>query len=103
LTVAISDYLGDEIWRVEYEVEGTLPFPVDMLRYDGAFPEWETDSRKIESSIRMEEDGPVRVRLVAYADKDTAETHRAPNKRRWESFGWKVVAQIYEVPGGENL
>lgn len=65
---------------VNYTVEGTGIFPFDMLRYDSAWPQHETDSGLIEASTRRS-GGLLRVHLTGL---------RKPTDRRWESFGWKV-------------
>ena len=73
--------------RFQYTVKGPGTFPVDMLRYDGSFPESEEDSHKIERTFT--EDFVVvsdPIRLGRWSD-DTWSPHR----KRWESFGWHVV------------
>lgn len=63
-------------------VEGNGMFPVDMLRYDAAYPSTERDSGTIMG------DG---LRKVDVAMKNP------PTEARWQSFGWIVlnVAKIY--------
>lgn len=58
-------------------VEGAGEFPVDMLRYDAAFP------HKEEDSYLIMERGKRKVSLL---------TQITPTQARWESFGWKVIA-----------
>jgi hypothetical protein len=58
-------------------VEGSGQFPIDMLRYDAAFPHTEPDSYTIM------ETGKRSVCLL---------TQIRPTEPRWESFGWKVVS-----------
>jgi hypothetical protein len=62
-----------------YTVTGSGIFPLDMLRYDAA---WPTDTNSV---LRMEDD-----------DKDLRVLHlasiREPTKERWRSFGWQVVS-----------
>lgn len=70
--------------RKKFTVEGSGPFPVDMLRYDACWPESERKSSWIESSIRHETSGVVGVELLT-------DRHDAPTLRRWESFGWRVT------------
>lgn len=59
-------------------VEPVMPnnsFPLDMLRYDSA---WPVDS----TSVAHIHDGQGLVMLATYA---------RPTKARWLSFGWKVT------------
>ena len=55
-----------------YEVQGVGLFPIDMLRYDSA---WPADSESVEAQGRRT------VRLSSY---------RQPTIDRWSSFGWTV-------------
>lgn len=68
----------------EYTVEGTGPFPFDMLRYDRAWPATEQDAGILHehnsSNIRSHERYKVKVRGL-----------RAPTKERWRSFGWNAT------------
>ena len=67
---------------VEFTVEGTAPFPIDMLRYDSAFPATESDSALID---RHQYDGSkVQVKLQSYG-------FGVPTIGRWESFLWKII------------
>ena len=65
-------------------------FPVDMLRTDQCFPATEHDSVSIASSFNLRRKygnvGPVK--LTRYAHKQWV-----PNKDRWMSFGWDVIAE----------
>ena len=72
-----------------FTVEGTYPFPVDMLRYDQCWP-----SRESEDSVQLSEammlrktSDPNRKRRVRL----TTNAINRPTVGRWESFGWKVV------------
>jgi hypothetical protein len=65
-----------------YVVEGFGRFPLDMLRYDMAWPDAPEDTGKIESpSIER-----TRVTLSR-----TAHFHPKPDEGRWHSFGWKII------------
>lgn len=57
-------------------VEGYGQFPIDMLRYDAAFPHTEEDS------YRIMEQGKRVVNLL---------TQVAPTIPRWRSFNWDVA------------
>lgn len=67
---------------IAYTVTGVLPFPVDMVRYDQAWPSSQDDADRVERSIKREIDGPVSVRINSV---------RAPTIGRWASFGWEVT------------
>jgi hypothetical protein len=74
----------------EFTVEGTYPFPTDMLRYDQCWPK-----REAEDSVQLSE----AMMLRRHTDPDrkrrvtlTTNKFTAPTTGRWESFGWKVVA-----------
>lgn len=60
----------------EYVVAGRTQFPVDMLRYDGA---WPADQES--TSYLLASPGHRRIRLHSY---------REPTPARWESFMWRV-------------
>lgn len=66
-------------------VRGALAFPIDMLRYDSAWPATEASSHLIEATLRHDTAGPIEVIVC----------HRKPlTSARWESFGWKVVGPL---------
>lgn len=70
----------------EYRVVGQGRFPLDMLRYDGAFPMNSEDAVKIGSEDRENRE----VRLIArQASRDWQ-----PCAGRWASFGWRVYPVI---------
>lgn len=75
--------------RFEYEVRGRGRFPIDMLRYDGAYPTGQRDAARIESTYpRFTEDAltePVTVMLTST---------RMPTNGRWASFGWRVLSVV---------
>jgi hypothetical protein len=64
-----------------FAVVGAGMFPVDMLRYDKAWPASESDSRLISNSFT----DPVQHRIELRSLKE-------PTPARWRSFGWTVVA-----------
>lgn len=61
-------------------------FPIDMLRYDGAFPRTEADANRIADSYHA-----VAVIEPIELVQVRAEKHAAVGEPRWESFGWRVV------------
>jgi hypothetical protein len=85
--------------EIRYRVEGRGAFPVDQLRYDRAIPWSSIDSSKIKATFDpvawVEQKGEP-IELVTYTDGG-----KLPSFRRWESFGWKIVAVQYE--GAEFL
>lgn len=70
--------------RYEYTVTGGLSFPVDMLRYDRAWPAQERDAGEIHAALDRHRG----------AERRTVHLHGldAPTKARWASFGWRVLA-----------
>lgn len=77
-------------YRSDYVVEGSGDFPIDMLRYDCAWPKTEGDSHSISHWRDVK---PRRVTLSKY-HVDTQPQIGAP---RWLSFGWRVVEIIETV------
>lgn len=71
------------VWQWFVVVEGAGDFPLDMLRYDHAFPAEEQDSNAMGRSDRR--------RVVLIARSVGASPECAVTPRRWESFGWRVV------------
>lgn len=68
----------------KFTVEGSGPFPFDMLRYDQCWPATENDSAKIERTTRRGAHSRAEtIRLASNIDRTTG--------ARWVSFGWKVV------------
>lgn len=65
-----------------YTVEGGGNFPIDMLRYDSAWPHSQDDvSRIIRTFERPWVNGSLRITVTGL---------HQPTTGRWESFGWKV-------------
>jgi hypothetical protein len=65
-------------------VVGRTPFPVDMLRYDQAWPAREIDSIIISERGALPKGAEDRcVRL---------NTLKVPTLDRWAGFGWKVIS-----------
>ena len=68
--------------RFESKVSGTSAFPVDMLRYDRAWPTREQDSVEASSSID---------RMHPRAERKIMITSLQPlTSSRWLFFGWTV-------------
>ena len=74
-----------------FVVQGTYPFPADMLRYDACWPVSTEDAVNLAETCRWDrrknEDGSKRTRRV----KLLTHALSAPTVGRWESFGWKVI------------
>lgn len=67
-------------------VEGMGDFPLDMLRYDSAFPMTEQDSHIAANQFEKR-----RVALTVRAANDLG-----PTVDRWRSFTWQVVGIFRE-------
>lgn len=67
-------------------VEGTGYFPVDMLRYDHCYPQRETDSISI---VTMD---PFKEKTIVNVSRFT-ERNMPWTDKRWESFGWRIIAR----------
>jgi hypothetical protein len=79
-----------------FTVEGSGEFPVDMLRYDSAWPSSESDSYRISAHYGMPDAKACerrKVELKAYGWHKRWE----PNQARWRSFGWNVT-ELQFVP-----
>jgi len=66
----------------------TTSFPIDMLRYDGLVPLYQTDSNKIHRCCEMNE--PHDETLTIELWKRDVKTWK-PTEERWKSFLWKIV------------
>lgn len=72
----------------KFTVRGKLPFPLDMLRYDAAFPRDTDDALAIQATFDPFS-GPVTVTLNRAARPGTR-----PTVGRWRSFGWEVLDDL---------
>ena len=70
-------------YRTVFEVFGTGVFPLDMLRYDDAFPTEVDGPRNIGNTINGP-NAPEPIRLAT-------DRFSGPTIARWESFGWSCV------------
>ena len=68
-----------------YKVEGCGRFPIDMLRYDQAWPQGVFDSEQIEAGYKINKPYTVNLSRVKYYTDDKI------NENRWQSFGWKII------------
>ena len=67
-----------------YQVEGASHFPIDMLRYDQAWPDSGQDSGLITSPPSSE-------RYIVNLCRNVSSLRDLPNQGRWQSFGWKLI------------
>lgn len=68
----------------DYTVTGSNRFPLDMLRYDHAWPATQGDVTDINLSGNVRS-GPDDRAIRIHSNK-------APTVERWASFGWRVDA-----------
>ena len=86
------------MYAIEFVVEGTGRFPVDMLRYDNCFPSSGNDAEHLRKLISGEYDGktgigssePYGVCLTKFA---ASKAQATPTDARWRSFGWTVTTK----------
>lgn len=71
-----------------FSVSGKYPFPVDMLRYDGAHPASERDSSKVTSAIKADTREDVSLSYMIELVVVNAHKYWRPTTGRWYSFGW---------------
>lgn len=69
--------------RYKFTVASCMPFPIDMLRYDGCYPVDTESATQISASIRREAEKPETYRVTLISD-------RPPTDGRWSSFCWRV-------------
>lgn len=80
------DRLASRTVRFGFTVSGQSCFPLDMLRYEGAYPASSTDAAEITESVARNDPQRRRViNLMTTRDKDWL-----PTQARWKSFGWRV-------------
>ena len=67
-----------------YEVQGSGVLPLDMLRYDSAWPADQQSVSRMSGGFLMDRQAQPRrtIRLGSY---------RRPTVDRWNSFGWTVL------------
>ena len=68
--------------RYRYKVSGSGTFPIDMLRYDCAYP---ASSEAVSAMGRADN-------RAVHVERRTVEllSHHRPTIDRWRSFGWVV-------------
>lgn len=74
-------------------------FPIDMLRYDGAYPASEREAHKISNTFYAEggtsEPKPEELQIEVVGT-----FNGAPQDARWRSFGWHVT-HVYDERIGQ--
>lgn len=78
------------MYYTKFKVIGRRQFPLDMLRYDSAFP---YDSAAAHSIADADNPEPRDVWLGAYHPVKGV----VPTAARWRSFGWSVDASTIET------
>lgn len=80
------DHLASRTVRFAFTVSGESPFPLDMLRYESAYPASSLDATAITDSLARTEPNKRRaINLLTTRDKNWL-----PTQARWRSFGWRV-------------
>jgi hypothetical protein len=86
------------VYQHEITVQGTGPFPLDMLRYDACWPRTQSAVDAIHASIQgpriTEKEYTVELACVSNTKLSCWATER------WASFGWAVIAQRTDRVGG---
>ena len=81
-----------KLYQITYQVEGSIPFPIDMLRYDASWPAHEGEQWPIVETINHEN---TQVRIVTLRTNRTRDWQ--PTAGRWQSFGWTVLEGSIEL------
>ena len=86
--------------ETRFTVKGRGGFPIDMLRYDSAYPARASDAADIQGSLGDDPGNPVSLANREVWEIDLISALRnAPTVERWSSFGVKVtIATIYGRP-----
>lgn len=78
------------MWSIRYAVLGNnehAQFPIDMLRYDAAFPAQGADASAITASVERSGNSNRPIELCHYS----SDKNWSPSAARWASFGWLVT------------
>ena len=70
----------------DFTVRGRGAFPLDMLRYDAAYPASSPDALVIEKTFRERLEGFTSVWTVHLQTRSEI----GPTPGRWQSFGWQI-------------
>ena len=78
-----------------YTVRGRWPFPLDMLRRDQSQPATGADAALVAQLSKDHPDDLSEVRSVVEVTLRMEHPNRVgPNRERWKSFQWEVVAPV---------
>jgi hypothetical protein len=84
-----------------FAVSGAGNFPLDMLRYDACWPASESDALRIQGHFdrymgSADERNSER-RITVTLRRHVEHPSRHPTTGRWESFGWRVLAETIQT------
>lgn len=79
------------MWIHEFEVEGSGPFPTDMLRHDECYPKNSESASQIALSYSPGSEGETRKIILKHLNRYK---HWKPDREQWKSFGWKVMERF---------
>lgn len=86
--------------RIQVYVTGSGQFPLDMLRYDGCFPAFESDAYIIERTFK--EYGYWSINIAKVVNKPAKDWQKDWYCARWTSFNVQVVPK-FALPSFENF
>lgn len=72
--------------RREFSVLGQAPFPIDMLRWENAFPATSGDSELITRTVTQIGGGIHEIRLVTFQGPAWG-----PDVAKWRGYGWDPI------------
>lgn len=78
-------------YLVEFRVEGTRDFPLDMLRYDSCWPRNSDDAITIGQTLARDDLGVFGMKQVCLIRYCRTKNMPGVTNGRWASFGWNVV------------
>lgn len=83
-----------------YVAEGRGSFPIDMLRYDSAWPASESDAARIMRTLDYSDTLQVnRPQVQIMLRRAQVDVRSMPAVDRWRSFGWRVALTSERDPG----
>jgi len=85
------------MYITRFTVEGSGPFPLDMLRYDQCYPA--TQQAVDQILVSMDETRIIgeRRQIELFVAHPIRQHHKL-TPERWESFGWTIVDSLEPVP-----
>lgn len=76
----------------KFTVEGKGIFPYDMLRHDRCYPTTLESAQAMDCQLCA---GMVRGKRKVELIKPVEHIYEYPTAARWESFGWKVIKEVF--------